>query len=513
MELQKNKEEMVLDNPKDVSAQTIFANSEIGRLKRILVHSPDGGIGKVVPGKAQDWLYEDIVELDQMRAEYDLYIQILLYFLDPDKIKQLKAIKAAAVEAGKTGRLDFFKPDKEGYFASDKVIEVQYLLSELLKDELIKHKVVASICSIEQTSFEEEQLLLSLSPRVLAKTLITGYLVEQKRFIFAPVPNLIFTRDISVVINDHLLLTRFSKDARYRESIIMKNIAYYLLFKEDREKVIELTEEEDFFLAEEAEKIRNCSTVEGGDVMMIAPRHLLVGCSERSTVGAINKMIHYLFKKEVVDLITVIKIPPKRYVMHIDTVFTMVKRNCWVLFGPLSRKGQGQAERNKLKDYVGSVLNDKKEGIEDEVKIIQYDRSRPNYGYRAIYQPPYLEDLFEQICRHDFQCNDEMQFIYSGGGEFPENEREQWTDSCNVLALKEGVVIGYDRNKKTSEAFKKHGFKVVHAVDLLAAFDKGDIKPEEVENTLILLPSAELSRARGGSHCMSMPLERSKIEI
>ena len=70
------------------SNNKISVTSEIGRLRRLLVHSPDSGLGKVVPSKAQDWLFEDIVHLDTIRRkEYDYYTKILLYFLDPAKIK------------------------------------------------------------------------------------------------------------------------------------------------------------------------------------------------------------------------------------------------------------------------------------------------------------------------------------------------------------------------------------------------------------------------------------------
>ena len=76
--------------------ESIKVASEVGRLRRLLIHSPDRGLGKVVPSKAQDWLFEDIVHLDTMRREeYDYYVKLLLYFLDPDKIKgRLKAIDA-----------------------------------------------------------------------------------------------------------------------------------------------------------------------------------------------------------------------------------------------------------------------------------------------------------------------------------------------------------------------------------------------------------------------------------
>jgi arginine deiminase len=105
----------------------------------------------------------------------------------------------------------------------------------------------------------------------------------------------------------------------------------------------------------------------------------------------------------------------------------------------------------------------------------------------------------------------DVRFIFSGNNEFPFNAREQWTDSCNLLALKEGVVLGYDRNDKTTEAFKNAGFTIVHVKELLQRLEAGTIDIESVSDTLILMPSAELSRARGGFHCMSMPLWREPI--
>ncbi|MFN7279467.1 MAG: arginine deiminase family protein, partial [bacterium] len=99
----------------------------------------------------------------------------------------------------------------------------------------------------------------------------------------------------------------------------------------------------------------------------------------------------------------------------------------------------------------------------------------------------------------------------SGNNEFPYDAREQWTDSCNLLALREGVVLGYDRNDRTTEAFRKNGFDVVDVQTLLKDFEAGRKDPETLEDTLILMPSAELSRARGGFHCMSMPLLRDTL--
>ena len=115
------------------------------------------------------------------------------------------------------------------------------------------------------------------------------------------------------------------------------------------------------------------------------------------------------------------------------------------------------------------------------------------------------------ISKKDLHCKGEIKIIFSGNNEFPFSAREQWTDSCNLLAIKEGVVLGYDRNDKTIEAFSNAGFSIIHVKQLLQDLETGITKIEEIKDTLILMPSAELSRARGGFHCMSMPLCRDSI--
>jgi len=154
----------------------------------------------------------------------------------------------------------------------------------------------------------------------------------------------------------------------------------------------------------------------------------------------------------------------------------------------------------------------------EQVEIFQFYKKAAepyfkNRDYGCTVNPAGLESLLRKISIEDFNVHPaDVKIIYSGGNNFPDDEREQWTDSCNVVALKEGVVIGYDRNDKTAEAFKKEGFDVITTSDLFEVFEQGK-KPEEIENTLILLPSFELSRARGGSHCMSMPLLRDQLKI
>jgi arginine deiminase len=141
------------------------------------------------------------------------------------------------------------------------------------------------------------------------------------------------------------------------------------------------------------------------------------------------------------------------------------------------------------------------------MKIIQFRKK--DIGNPAYFDN--LEDLLTDISKQDLQCAGKVKFIYSGNNEFPFDAREQWTDSCNLLALKEGVVLGYDRNDKTVEAFRENDFEIVDAADLIRKMEEGSVNPDDVQDTLILMPSAELSRARGGFHCMSMPLLRDDL--
>ncbi|GAB3561465.1 arginine deiminase family protein [Spirosoma luteolum] len=479
--------------PARPAALPISVSSEIGTLKRLLIHSPDRGLGKVVPSKAQDWLFEDIVHLDMMRRdEYDFYVKLLLYFLDPDKVR------------GRIDRLGdneraFFKPDHPDYFRSDKVVDVQCLLSDILADDSIRTRLIAAICGIERTSFRTQQQLREFDPVELAKIMISGSLPD-RTMLFAPLPNFIFTRDIGIVINDHILLNKPAKSARTREALLAQYIFFnHPLFADYQDKIIEIPDNEHAFLLPDADVNRDVtrSTLEGGDVMMIAPRHLIVGVSERTTLYAAQQVMRLVFERNVVDKVTIVKIPKKRDYMHIDTVFTQVKRNVWVLLGSLARTGDESRKRDVLHFFAPKDMS-------EELKIMQFIKG---LEHKPI-EIENLEDLLADISRNDLGATEPVRFIYSGNNEFPFGAREQWTDSCNLLALKDGVVVGYDRNDKTAEAFRQAGFDVVGAAELLNRFERGQSAPETIENTFIMLPSAELSRARGGSHCMSLPLLR-----
>lgn len=411
--------------------------SEVGPLKRVIIHRPDEGIARISPKRAEELLFDDIVYLPQMQEEHDVFSEILKHFVGDGNVLETEDLLFEALEAA----------------------------SEADKQEMIEQ-----IIDYEELPRSYEEMLLALDNKALTATLITGYLEKEDIILFDPIPNFIFTRDIAVTINDHVIITKAAKEARFRENFLTRYIFWaHPIFKTlvEEGRMINLNNVELFPPSRRREMV----SIEGGDVMVINEDYLLIGCSERTTSHAIQSLKEVLFEKGVVKHVVQINIPTDRSYMHIDTIFTQINTNHIVAFKPIVMDGLGS--------YV-------------EV----FSKDDPSRHYASI-----KEFILAEI-------NPEMEFILSGDGLSPYQDREQWTDGCNLVAIKPGVAVTYDRNPYTEKAFRKAGYQIMHATNMLQAFRDGSLKPKEVENTIIALPSNELSRARGGSHCMTCPVER-----
>ncbi|MFT5823720.1 MAG: arginine deiminase [Crocinitomix sp.] len=627
-------------------------NSEIKRLTNVLIHSPDGGIGKVPANKLREWLYDDIVDVKKIQEEYKSFFGLLLLFLSPEYLfsqngQLLFSEKDEIQLETNPGHPDYFAKSIKSTEAIN-VLDTQYLLGIVLRDNPIPARdLIISICAIEAIHANRKADIIELLNAAheekdsdkqnalfsdLVKVLLTGKLVAKTskaiRYVFPPIPNFIFTRDIGITIGDHLLVTKPKFYIRKREVMLMSFLAEYYFCKNG--KIIRLSEDDNFFQIDEENQLEKTVNYEGGDIMMISPNHLLVGASERTSPYAIQKLIHRLFWEEIskkstteaekgIEMVSVIKIGEKRSQMHIDTVLTHLREDLWALHGPLSEvlTGKQENENRATRNYNDALYQKSKKQLEKEkdVTIFQFylnqtgreikseycaldevDANRKNELKRKFkkldfllkegideageicyfetktaystsenqkqikeeqvlssckYQPPKgLENLLRQISHLEFgQNQNAVKFVYSGGGIAPFDTREQWTDACNLLTLKSGVCVGYNRNHKTALHFNKvlkdepvtefrefkkfiqeknavhfkdeieEGAKINHLVyakDLFAYIrfeEKLNLEETNelldcMKNMLILLPSSELSRARGGSHCMSMPLSR-----
>jgi len=413
-----------------------YVSNEIGRLREVIVHRPDAGVSRVTPKRSDELLFDDIVYLPAMQAEHDVFTNILNAFCEPGGVMSYVDLLVEALQADRNRR------------------------SQLIEE-------VVDYAELPKST---KAFLASISAEELAELLISGYHPPLDRILFDPIPNFVFTRDLAITVNDYLVLAKAATDARSRENFIVRFIFdAHPRFVELREsgKIIDLNDVDRFPPGYKGQPVR----IEGGDVMMLHQRYLLIGVSERTNAYTVKLLREALFEKEAVDHVVQVNIPSDRAYMHLDTIFTQFDTHHYAAFGPI-------------------IID----GLSSNVEVVSKSGTKRMYSSVAEFVTSELDS--------------KAVFIPCGNGESPYQEREQWTDACNLVAVKPGVGITYDRNTVTAASFANAGYTVTRAEDLLSAFADGSLKPDSVEKTIITLPSGELSRARGGGHCMTCPLVR-----
>lgn len=416
--------------------------SEIGKLKRVLVHLPGREIDLMVPPMMAQLLFDDILYGQVAREEHRRFQQLIRYI-------------------------------------ADDVIDIEDLLAEVLQDEDAKEFIVRDLAKRNRLRRPLVARLLDEPADKLAETLIGGILREQEasgdlpKFDLFPVPNLFFSRDPQVVIGNGVVISSMATQARRRESLLSKYVFEHHPSLRD-EKMFFV----DFMAAEpERPMPRNLPTLEGGDILVLSRDILLVGVTERTNRAGVQELAKALKAAgSGVKTMIVVEMPKQRSFMHLDTVFTFTSRHECLIYPPVILPGGSQA-----------------------AKITSIDLTR-----RSL-TPKHEKSLLGALRKLGF----DMEPIYCGGQRSLDQQREQWTDGANAFTLAPGVILMYERNVRTTEELAAHGYNIVYEDDLLLG--RVEMETWTDKKYALLIPGHELSRARGGPRCMTMPLEREDI--
>ena len=410
----------------DVAPLHVF--SEITPLRQVVVHTPGEEMRLVSPENKLDLLFDDILFTEQAQQEHAVMCRLVREVVDvPDAVLQIADLLREAFDA-EDARHEFI---------------------ELLAQRMPERNFAAY-----------EQELKKLSPAELHRFALTGQ--SPLAVTTQPVPNLMFTRDLSAVVGEHVILSHAATTARARESIIIRVVLkHHPRFAGVQEHVIELPPHVSF---------------EGGDLLVVSDKLVLIGQSERTSLGGVMAVTRALLAKTSVEHVLMVNLPKERYCMHLDTVFTFASADECVVFPPI---------------------------IEQERQNVMHITAAGDPGQFHLEIWPNLKRALSALTGHDYT------FIQCGGDELINQRREQWTDGANLFALAPGFVVGYERNQLTYDALRAHGYHVVEAEAFMKYHNGNPI--QSGQKVAIQLRGHELSRGRGGPRCMTMPIARRPI--
>ncbi|HEV2851378.1 MAG TPA: arginine deiminase family protein [Thermoanaerobaculia bacterium] len=423
----------------------IRVDSEIGRLRRVLVHRPGREIDWMVPAMMGSLLFDDILDGDEAREEHDLFVEVL-----------------RQAEVG--------------------VLDAQNLLADVLAHPGPRKELLDELEAEYSVPFSLVHRLEELPPQELAAALIEGIrapadISDAGRLLFFqlnPVPNYFFQRDPQVVLGNRVVVSSMATDAREREPLLARTLFEHHPDLAGAAALFEIDVPPSG--APQHNPHFPYPNLEGGDVLVVSPEIVLVGLSERTNRRGIEVLAEYLRLEETpFRHLLMVELPRRRSYMHLDTVFTLIDRNLCLAYLPVIEPGGPESAHVYSVDLYAKELT-------------------------FTLRPSLLKTLA------DFGLD--LEVVPCGGAsEAIDQQREQWTDGANAFAVAPGLIFLYRRNRRTIEELARRGWRVLPDEEVAAG--KHDLLGGGP--AVVSLCSNELSRARGGPRCMTMPIERDPL--
>lgn len=379
----------------------IHVKSEIGKLKKVMLHRPGQELEHLVPEDLERLLFDDIPYLKTAKIEHDMFAEIM-------RGQRVEVVYLEDLTA------DVLKnPEKKEQFVREFIAEGGASAAKV-RDQLYDYLMKIS---------DEKELVLKTMSGIRASELnvkmscpLVSLVKKESQFLLDPIPNLYFTRDPFACIGNGVSLNRMYSRTRRRETLYGK---YILKYNPDFAGKVPFYYDRDMDFS-----------IEGGDILNLSNKVIAIGISQRTTPEAIELLAQNIFvdKASEIETIIALDIPAVRAFMHLDTVCTQV-------------------------DYDKFTIHP---GIMQTLRIFEIKPGDRKGQLKVTESDAMLSDILAKYLELD-----KVTLIKCGGKDRIASEREQWNDGSNTLCIEPGKVVVYDRNYVTNEILRQHGIEVL----------------------------------------------------